>query len=1711
MAEQTKALNIKRAQIKSKVTRFRTYLDSIEISRDISQLKQRLAKFEECWTDFELVQNEIELTNDSDLELSQEREIFENTYFELVAKAEAFLATPSTSNVPNSFSTSDSNNIQVKLPTIKLPTFSGKYEDWLQFSELFQSLIHANTSLSVIQKFHYLKTSLQGQASSVIESLEISAANYDTAWALLKQRFENKRVIVNRHVTAIFYAEKIDRESGQALRHLLDNFNKHLRALETLGEPVDKWDTLIIHTIAKKLDFNTFRQWENQLLSTNMPTLAELTKFLENRCQTLEAIDNNKIKNNPPPSYSLKPQTKNRTNNSTFATSITKCRLCNGNHQIFQCQEFINLSIHNRLQKVRTLGLCINCLSKNHLIKDCMSSKCKHCDRKHNTLLHLSSQQNPTPNKDKGVSISSSSSPQATLSSQTHKHQILLSTAIVDIEDIYGVKHECRVLLDSASQSNFITEKMVQKIKLAKNKSYTSITGIGENQSKVSHSVNCTIHSRHNAYKVSLNCLVLPTITQDLPSVQFNASKWNIPKTLSLADVNFNTPGTIDMLIGAELFFRLLCVGQIKPHKYGPIFQKTSLGWIATGKVGNDNSKQDESLCHLSTDDSLHFQFQKFWEIEECESGAKEANTEHLLCEAHFIQTTTRDSSGQYTVDLPIKENISQLGNSQKMAETRFLQLEKKLIQNPSLHKAYSDFMDEYENLGHMEVVDNEVDDTSKVSYYIPHLAVIREASSTTKVRVVFDASAKSSTGLSLNDTLMAGPTIQQDIFSILCRFRCHKYVLTADIEKMYRQIKVNSHQTNLQRILWRRNTTEPIKINRLKTVTYGTTPAPFLAVRTLHQLAMDEQQAWPIASKVTLTDFYVDDLMTGAETLVDVKIIQTQVTELLKSGGFNIRKWNSNASEVLKNIPVEARAQTQEHTEEQSVKVLGMSWTAESDSFQYYVKKNNTFSKITKRAILSEIASLFDPLGLLGPIILKAKILIQDLWQLNLKWDESIPAALHSSWQDYRRQLSFLTDLQVKRHAMVGQPDKIELHGFCDASERAYGACIFIRTTRGDEEISVNLLCSKSRVAPLKKTTIPRLELCGALLLAKLVSKIMSIFIQLDSCTLWCDSTIVLAWINASPTNWKTFVANRVSEIQELTMNNNCSWKHVRTSNNPADLVSRGLNPVQILNCNLWWHGPVWLGDSPDSWPTLETNRVVDLPEQRKTKISLATIVSQPLIDISRYSSFLKLQRVTATCLRFINNLRDQINKKSGPLQSIELKEAIAYLVKTEQQNHLTEDYTRIRSRKQVKKNSSLHTLQPFIDNAGLIRVGGRLQNAQIHPDQKHPILLPSKSHLTELIAKHEHLRNLHAGPQLLLSVLRQQYWPLRGRDIVRKIVHNCVRCFRTNPKTTQPQMGSLPASRLLLSRPFTNTGTDLCGPVKIRSSRRRNSLETKGYVVLFVCFSTRAIHLELASDMTTDAFLAAFKRFISRRGICSNIYSDNGTNFVGANKELKVLRNLFKSEEHQKRVIEETSPQQITWHFIPPRSPHFGGLWEAGIKSMKYHLKRVVGNASLTYEEYNTILTMIEACLNSRPLTPLSNDPNDYFPLTPGHFLTGDALTSLPEPSLIHIPNTRLSNWQRTQQLTQHFWSRWSKEYLSFMQQRPKWNSKSVNIQPGQLVIVKDDCLPPLRWITARVVEVHPGADDKVRVATIRTASGTFKRATNRLCILPLEPTNQ
>lgn len=756
----------------------------------------------------------------------------------------------------------------------------------------------------------------------------------------------------------------------------------------------------------------------------------------------------------------------------------------------------------------------------------------------------------------------------------------------------------------------------------------------------------------------------------------------------------------------------------------------------------------------------------------------------------------------------------------------------------------------------------------------------------------------------------------------------------------------------------------------------------------------------------------------------------------------------------------------------------------------------------ITKRRALAETARLFNLLGWLAPVVIRAKILIQSTWMRQLDWDSPLPPVDEQLWRRLLNDLPLLENLRVDR--WLGTDDHnthVELHGFADASERAYAAVVYLRIS-GRTSTTIRLLAAKTKVAPIKPVSLPRLELCAAVLLTNLTLHLRkALHLVSAPVFLWSDSRVTIQWIQGHASRWKTFVANRVSHIQVQFPE--ARWQHVSGRDNPADCASRGIETRDLLDHPLWWTGPACLKQNSSFWPKDDSAMPDDnTPEARAAAMSAVVEVKAEPELLLRFSALHQLLRVTAWCCRWQRGTAPARDHKAT-LQPDELEAALIRWLRIVQGLHYATEVTAIKQGRTVLHKGQLAKLNPFLDDNGVLRVGGRLKHAVLSKDERHPMIVPPESMFTQLLIDAHHRRTLHGGVQLTLGLLRLRYWIPRGRAIVKRHIHRCITCTRWRAAVPQPLMGNLPHERVTPARPFLRTGVDYAGPILIRTGKGRGHRAHKGFIAVFVCLATRAVHLEAASDYTADAFLAAFRRFISRRGLCEEVHSDCGTNFVGASRE---LRRLFcASSADGRRIAQSVAADGIRWKFNPPAAPHFGGLWEAAVKSTKHHLRRVIGESMLTFEEMSTFLSQVEACLNSRPLQALSDDHDDLTALTPGHFLIGAPILALPEPPLEDRNPNALSCWQLLQRMRDHFWKRWSHEYVQTLASRPKWTKNTASPEIGALCLVRSDITPPTRWPLARITKLHPGNDGIVRVVTVRTSTSELVRPLVKVVLLP------
>lgn len=1576
----------------------------------------------------------------------------------------------------------------VKLPKITLPKFDGDYTKWVQFEELFQEMI-GNKSISGTQKLMYLKQNVYGEASRLVAHLQLSDANYEVAWNALVARYKNQRLIIAALLEKFINIDNIKIESASHLKILHDTAIESLNAIETFRiNPEDMVSVILHHILLKKLDSTSHTLYE-QSLQDNKSTqrIDNLLTFLEKRFQTLEAVGK-KVgvihSNSPKNNKTLKPTMATALISTSKEPTMKLCD-CKESHPIYKCPSFLASTPDDRYKLIKAKKRCINCFKEGHVAKECTSRKCKNCDKKHNSLLHFE-------NQNSLVSVA--------LLANINTH-VFLATAIIQVKDKYGTLVNIRALLDSGSQINMMTESAHKKLGVTHSKSVLQISGIGNSNIQANKRSMLQIHSLHSNFTSELEVYVVKNVTSCQPKQHIDIRKWNLDNNIQLADEAFNIPSQIDLIIGGEMFYRLLTPGFKSLGNGLPDLQNTVFGWVVIGKLLG--LKLDESFVGISIKEeaTLDQQLSRFWEVEEKYQPHREITEAERACEQQFEATTKRDACGRFIVNLQFLRDPMLLGTSEDMAIRRFFYLEKRFAKDGQLKSEYTKFMDEYESLGHMEEIQR--DDLEGKHYIIPHHFVLNPGSSTTKFRVVFDASAKTTNGLSLNQILAKGHVLQDDLFSILVRFRKHTYVFSADIGKMYRQILVNPKERNWQVIVWRANPQDKLKYYKLKTLTYGITCSSFLSIKTLQHLATIEREKYPLASVVSKRDFNVDDIMTGSDDLNEALQIQQQLINMLQLGQMELHKWCSNNKLLLANIPAAKRQISLEVTAgKEETKALGVKWIPSSDTFKIHYDQRE-HKNITKRTILAETAQLFDPLGLVNPVIVKAKIFMQELWIKKINWDEPIPHELQHKWTKFRKELLALNEASIPRHMIISSAKNIELHLFSDSSVRAYGAVAYIRSVDIQGNIKNELICSKSRVAPVVSVTLPRLELCGAVIMVELANKLKeALDINFHAITYWTDSEIVLSWLSSEKI-FKTFVANRIAKIKR---NSNISdWRHIPTKLNPADLISRGVASEKLLSSSLWWHGPEFLTKHSTEWPESKPAFVREEAEEKPIKTILMTSEYWDILDrISHRNSIRTLQRIIAFCLKFRRNkgISNDHHNNNSILSVAELKKALTVIIKIRQQKYFHSDIKLIKAGKPERTQFS--NLAPILDENGVLRVGGRLKASSLLFDQKQPILLAKDDKITRLILERIHIENMHVGAQALLAITRQKYWPLNGKRLAQSVVHQCVLCVRSKPKILAQIMGDLPVERVTASRPFLCVGVDYAGPIMIHY-KLRGKHPTKSYMCLFVCFTTKAVHLEASSDSSTEAFVRCLKRFIARRGVPSKIFSDNAKNFVGCKNQLSELKALWQNPQHLQTVEQYCLNHSIEWKPIPPRSPHFGGLWESAIKSAKHHLVKVLNSETLTFEELSTVLTEIEAILNSRPLTPLSSDPNDLQPLTPGHFLIGSALNCINED--VVPPLSKWKEWTKLRKLKNLFWTRWKKEYLGELQSRVKWNKVQPNIEVGALVTLKEDNIPPLKWQMGRIVSVTPDKDGRIRVVQVRTHTGVYKRAIHELCLLPVE----
>ena len=1491
--------------------------------------------------------------------------------------------------------------------------------------------------------------------------------------------------------------------------------------------------------------------------------------------------------------------------------ALRPCIFCRGEHYNDECDRVTTAS--ERKQRLSQQRRCFICLRPGHILKDCPSLQkqpCKYCGKRgqHNRCLcpekfpnqrtntFYTSGGSGAPNifsksPDSQGDILSVELPLETTSGSQEPpanvtqtllasgERVLLQTAIVSIQNSEGNDEiKARVLLDSASQRTFMTNKLAQRLRLpSEHKEYLSVSTFGAVKSTniETYVVNFKVKIKDGSYLL-LSANVLKQITggiQRSPLLQKDIEFLRFIPQNELADQIPNTTESldVDILIGSDFFWDIVGGDKIVLPS-GMFMLPSKFGYIVTGKCPDSQRLQSENAHTLFVTtgvnpivSELSLQccvslpivslpiinkphLENLWSLELIgikDPLSTESDDEALekFCE------NIKFLNGRYHITWPWKGDNVDLPDNFGLAFKRMKSLVHRLRSNKELLQNYDAIIKQQLDKGIIERVDTSIVSGTR-KHYLPHHPVLTPSKVTTKVRIVYDASARIQANVnSLNECLHRGPVILPDLCGLLLRFRLYLIVILADIEKAFLQIGIQEFERDVTRFLWLRDLSNMevsgnnLIVYRFCRVPFGLVCSPFLLGATLKFHL--QQQGTPLSLNI-MDNIYVDNVLVGADDVREACDIYYEAKEMFKGASMNLREWNSNSEQFLNSLPLKERSV--ENT--CIVKMLGLLWNKVDDMVLISnIDERAINNVITKRDVLHCVAKIFDPLGLIIPVTFHAKIFLQRLWRLGQSWDNPLSSDLILEWKRVAQVLVQIPFLKLPRFVKNSKNGVNQLLVFCDASSVCYATTIYLRALDGPIA-ETNLVFSRMRLVPtgkgkskLRKLTIPRLELLAVVIGIRAANFVVhELRLNISERIIWTDSQCVLYWLKTRKP-LSVFVDNRIKEIKQQP---DIKFRYIASSHNPADLATRGTTVSELSKSSLWWHGPSWLETNSLSWPVWNLSEITSddfkhlESETKKSKFSgeVAHVVGTErmlLFGMERLpcSSLRGLLRISVHVLRFLKMkiwnkldetkrnlfqhklLKDVFESLSDSHITMQEIKLLAILWVYTIQHHYYKDIFLA-----LKKNKR-HCLQKQLglqeDEYGILRCHGRYANADISEDMKCPKLLPRKDFFTELVILEIHGRLIHAGISHTLSQLRQEYWIPQGRAEVRRVIHQCVICKRHNgPSFCLPNMPPWPRERVSKARPFTYVGLDYLGPIQVKEG---NSV-VKMWVCLFTCLAVRAIHLELVKGLSAQLFLDCLRRFIARRGKPSLIISDNAPQFRLVKS---VLDHQWMNVYRDETVLNFFSYERIQWQFTIALAPWQGGFYERLISMVKKGLRKGMGRKLLYWDKLTTLLAEVEAILNTRPLTYVCGEFGSGFVLTPANFLIGDCNNVIPfstddiEDEMEYLPKVDSSKelllyWRKNQRQLQLFWKYWTQDYLLNLRETlplaHKGPRSQVKRQPkiGEIVIIKDDNLPRRAWKLGRIKSYIFSKDNQIRAVKVQLANkNILDRAINHL--YPLE----
>ncbi|XP_045784625.1 uncharacterized protein LOC123880521, partial [Maniola jurtina] len=1618
---------------------------------------------------------------------------------------------------------------------IELPFFGGSHQEWLPFRAAYYE---TENMFSTVENINRLRRNLKGKAKEAVEGLLITSAHPTEIMKTLESRFGRPESIAMTEMETLRGLPRLT-ESPRDICIFATKVSNVVATLKTLSCVNYMYNPEVSKTLVDKLT-PTLRYRFYDFAATQPkedPDLMKLEKFLKREAELCGPYAlPEQVASQTSATQQKKPQ---KVHNVAERMYTAKCPVCGKEgHNSTECKQFKNLDENGRWDTAKSKRLCFRCLRYRNKMHRCRAKVCgiNSCRNYHHKMLHY----NKTEKKEDKEATEVINSAWT-----IKKKQSFLKIIPVQVEGPKGTINTF-ALLDDGSTVTLIDNSVAECIGAPGPVDPLKIETLNDMKTSESASRRVTIKLR------GLNDCEEQIQARTVKNLQVSSqqvSREMVDKCKHLADIR-------DYLIYADVKPRLL-IGQDNWHlllttevrrgdKNQLVASLTPLGWVLHGSQTRTLGRRIDFVSHVAEEieDDLDSLVKQYFEMDVLCIQPKKPKTDPEERALQILEKTTkRTAEGRYETGLLWRTEDVTLPENYENSLKRLFNIEKKIDRDPKLKQKYTDQMEALISKGYAEPAPKQK--TAGKTWYLPHFAVINPMKPE-KLRVVHDAAAKTK-GVALNDMLLKGPDLLQSLPGVVMRFRQHMIAVTADIKEMFMQVKLRTEDRDALRYLWRgnRRDDQPPEEYRMTSLIFGASSSPSTAIYVKNLNAKQYEETHPEATTAIIQKHYVDDYLDSFRTLEDAVRIAKSVREVHSKASFELKQWKSNSSYLLEALGEKEQTEDKElyKSEEKTERVLGVIWKLNTDELTFNLNLARIAPTLingktpTKREALRIVMSLFDPLGFASPVTIRAKQLLQEVWRRGTAWDDELDEDLAAQWQDWMSHLKNLSNITIpRRYLHYSDATSIQLHVFTDASEAAYSAILFWRTVAPNGEIGLSLIVAKAKVAPLKLTSIPRLELQAAVMGTRLAEAVIAEHERKPDCRVfWTDSKTVLTWIRTGSRSYKPYVAHRLAAIEESSKVT--EWRWVPTKLNVADDATRDV-PTSFNRNHRWYKGPDFLYETEAHWPTEVSTteqeessgeeKINYVTDKRKTKLAEA------LTDVSRFSNWDRLRYATARVLQFtqlcratkqsVHYRRTQKNteadpswrktnkpvtkqqptvkkivtpkrKEFFPVSAENLKRAEELLMRSSQEDSFTDELEDLKNNKPINKESRLYQLSvEYVNNA--IRLRSRIRAAaDVAEHFKSPMVLDGYHPIVKLWVKAIHQQHHHAGVEATVNECRQQYWVLRLRPATRMIVRSCLFCRMKTQKPAYPRTGDLPACRLAHhKRPFTFTGVDYFGPLSVTIGRARQ----KRYVVIFTCLTTRAIHLEIAGSLSADSAVMALRRMIARRGCPTEIWSDNGTNLKAADKELRKAIN--------EATAEAAARKSITWRYIPPGAPFMGGAWERMVRSVKTALAATLHERHPTEEVLSTLLAEVEYTVNSRPLTHVSVSAEDPEALTPNHFLLGGS-GRVPQPGTFDERDAvSRSTWRAAQRLADIFWARWVKEYLPELQHRWEPNGRGPAIQVNDLVQIVDPNLPRNVWIRGRVTATYPGPDNVVRTVDILTKGGVLRRPVRKLVLLPL-----